>query len=569
MRVCGVAASLKVAEWVTLPEILFQERRMTPATDAPQGKMPRQIPYIIGNEACERFSFYGMRNILIPFLISSVLLAYLPAGPDRDLAAKDIFHTFVIGVYFFPLLGGWLSDRYFGKYNTVLWFSLIYCAGHACLALFENNRNGFYAGLFLIALGSGGIKPLVVSFCGDQFDQSNKSKAKIVFDAFYWIINFGSFFASLFAPLLLRNYGPAVAFGVPGILMFIATFVFWLGRKQYVNVPPTPQDPHSFLNVARTALRTRVPGQGNTGHMVAWAGIWISMLLLALWALSLAGVIVPVWWAEHFNFVKSACLALGVLIALGGWGTSLQLERARGLHPDDAVDGVRAVLRILIVFALVTPFWSLFDQKASTWVIQGNAMLVPHEQWWWPSWLVKEPAQMQALNPLLIMLLIPFNNVVLYPLLRRAGFDPTPLRRMGWGIAFSGVAWILAGVIQLWIDNGDQVSLAWQTWPYLLLTFGEVLVSATALEFAYSQAPRAMKGVIMAFWYLTSTFGSLWVLLTNTAVRNEAVTAQIASTGLSENAFLMFFFAGFAFIAAVAFGLYARSYPMQDNYRVA
>ena len=101
---------------------------------------------------------------------------------------------------------------------------------------------------------------------------------------------------------------------------------------------------------------------------------------------------------------------------MGGWGTSLQLERARGLHPDDAVDGVRAVLRILIVFALVTPFWSLFDQKASTWVIQGNAMLVPHEQWWWPSWLVKEPAQMQALNPLLIMLLIPFNNVVLYPL---------------------------------------------------------------------------------------------------------------------------------------------------------
>ena len=73
----------------------------------------------------------------------------------------------------------------------------------------------------------------------------------------------------------------------------------------------------------------------------------------------------------------------------------------------------------------------------------------------------------------------------------------------------------------------------------------------------------------MAFWYLTSTFGSLWVLLTNTAVRNEAVTAQIASTGLSENAFLMFFVAGFAFIAAVAFALYARSYPMQDNYRVA
>ncbi|MGJ4804224.1 oligopeptide:H+ symporter [Luteimonas sp. SDU82] len=532
-----------------------------------QGRMPGQIKYIIGNEACERFSFYGMRNILVPFLISSALLQYLPEGSDREGAAKDIFHSFVIGVYFFPLLGGWLSDRYFGKYNTVLWFSLIYCAGHACLALFENNPTGFYTGLFLIALGSGGIKPLVVSFCGDQFDQSNKDKAKLVFDAFYWIINFGSFFASLFAPLLLREYGPAVAFGVPGVLMFIATFIFWLGRRQYVNVPPSGNDPHSFLNVIRTALRQRRAGEGNAGAMVAWTGIVAAALMLALWALDAVGAGVP--WPEAFGFVITACLALGVLIAFGGWGASLQLERARGLHPDAAVDGVRAVLRILIVFALVTPFWSLFDQKASTWIIQGREMVIPHAAAWWPSWLIKDAAQMQALNPLLVMLLIPFNNIVLYPLLRRMGFVVTALRRMGWGIAISGVSWIVAGVLQLWIDSGAEVSLAWQSLPYLLLTFGEVLVSATALEFAYSQAPHAMKGVIMAFWYLTSTFGSLWVLLTNAGVRNDGFKAMIAQTGLSEPAFLMFFFAGFAFVAAAAFAAYARKYPMQDNYRVA
>ncbi|TXH64338.1 MAG: MFS transporter, partial [Thermomonas sp.] len=176
----------------------------------PNARLPRQIPYIIGNEACERFSFYGMRNILVQFLVSSVILAYLPEA-DREGAAKHVFHSFVIGVYFFPLLGGWLADRFFGKYNTVLWFSLIYCAGHACLALFENDRTGFYTGLFLIALGSGGIKPLVVSFCGDQFTTANKHLAKIVFDGFYWTINFGSFFASLLMPLFLRNFGPSVA----------------------------------------------------------------------------------------------------------------------------------------------------------------------------------------------------------------------------------------------------------------------------------------------------------------------------------------------------------------------
>ncbi|QIL20454.1 oligopeptide:H+ symporter [Thermomonas sp. HDW16] len=543
---------------------------MSQATVAdPNARLPRQIPFIIGNEACERFSFYGMRNILVQFLVSSVILAYVPEA-ERQSVAKDVFHSFVIGVYFFPLLGGWLSDRFFGKYNTVLWFSLIYCAGHACLAMFEDNRTGFYTGLFLIALGSGGIKPLVVSFCGDQFTTANKHLAKIVFDAFYWTINFGSFFASLLMPLFLRNFGPAVAFGIPGILMFIATLIFWLGRKQYVRVPPTQgKDPDSFFNVARTALTTQVAGQGRAGLLVAGFGVALAVAMLLCWALhAWFGVSLP-FWPEDFHFVITACLALGALIAFGGIGVSMQLERARGKHPDAAVDGVRAVLRILIVFALTTPFWSLFDQKASTWVIQGKEMVVPHDAWWWPSWLVKEAGQMQALNPLLIMLLIPFNNIVLYPALRRMGFEPTPLRRMGWGIAFAGIAWIIAGLIQLKIDSGVQTSLAWQTWPYLLLTFGEVLVSATALEFAYSQATQSMKGVIMAFWYLTSTFGSLWVLITNVAVRNEAVTAQIATTGYSENAFLMFFFAVFAFIAALAFAAYARTYPMQDNYRAA
>ena len=539
---------------------------MTAAAEAtPAGapaRLPRQIPYIIGNEACERFSFYGMRNILVPFLVGSVLLSYLPEA-EREGMAKEVFHSFVIGVYFFPLLGGWLSDRFFGKYHTILWLSLLYCAGHACLALFEGHGTGFYTGLFLIALGSGGIKPLVSSFVGDQFDQSNKHLAKVVYDAFYWTINFGSFFASLLMPRILSAYGPAIAFGIPGVLMFIATIIFWMGRHKYTNVPPAPRDPDSFMSVTMTALRGGARGDKGFGTAVAASGVLLAVALLIGWGIS------PAWWPEKFGFVISFCLALGAVLALGGIGTALQLERARGAHPDAAVDGVRAVLRILIVFAIVSPFWSLFDQKASTWVLQGKSMLVPHEMWWWPSWLVKEAAQMQALNPLLVMLLIPFNNLVLYPLLTKMGFRVTALRRMGFGIGFSGLAWVFAGIIQLWIDGGDPVSLAWQIAPYALLTFGEVLVSATGLEFAYSQSPPAMKGVIMSFWMLSVTFGNVWVLLTNAGVKHEATEAWIASTGLSENAFLMFFFAGFAFLAAMIFAWYARRYPMQDYYRAA
>jgi POT family proton-dependent oligopeptide transporter len=518
------------------------------ATEAPAGAplasaaLPRQVPYIIANEACERFSFYGMRNILTPFLVSS-LLVYLPQA-DRAGMAKEVFHTFVIGVYFFPLLGGWVSDRFFGKYRTVFWLSLVYVAGHACLALFESQRHGFYTGLALIAVGSGGIKPLVASFVGDQFTQSNKQLAKVVFDAFYWTINFGSFFASLLMPIFLRAHGPSVAFAIPGVLMLLATVIFWAGRHKYIHAPPAPPNPDSFLRVVRTALLARSPEQRRLGLGVAAVGA-----ALALAALAAVG---------SLGFVPAFCLALVFVLGFGGAGAWLQLERARARHPGEAVDAVRAVLRILIVFALVTPFWSLFDQKASTWVLQADQMTKPP---WFSS------AQMQALNPALVMLLIPFNNLALYPALRRLGIEPAPLLRMATGIAFSGLAWVAAGSIQLAIDGGDALSITWQMLPYALLTFGEVLVSATGLEFAYSQAPASMKGVIMAFWTLAVTVGNLWVLLVNASVRSPGVMSRIASTGLSETAFSMFFFAGFALLVAGAFWLYARRYPMQDHYR--
>jgi POT family proton-dependent oligopeptide transporter len=535
LRVGSVLSTLAVVKEVAEPEVL-PARSVAPD---PQAPIPKQIRYIIGNEGCERFSFYGMRNILIVFLVSSLLL-YLPEA-ERSRGAKDIFHTFVIGVYFFPLLGGWLADRFFGKYNTIFWLSLVYCAGHACLATFESNRAGFYTGLGLIALGSGGIKPCVAAFVGDQFDQTNKHRAKVVFDAFYWIINFGSFFASALMPLFLRHLGPRVAFGIPGALMFIATIIFWLGRKQYVMLPPAPPNPHSFLRVSRDAIASGIRGQILAVIAVATA---IGSFLL-----------IP-----KFGFVIAACLALVALIAFGGLGVWLQLDSVRAKHPTEAIEGVRSVLRVLVLFALVTPFWSLFDQKASTWVLQANAMTKP-------DWF--QPAQMQALNPALVMLLIPFNNLVLYPALRRFGYELTALRRMTAGIAFAGLSWIVVGTMQVVLDQGNAFTITWQVLPYVLLTLGEVLVATTGLEFAYSQAPLSMKGAIMAFWNLSVTIGNLWVLVANAGVQNSAVTNFIASSGFGVSAFQMFFFAVFAFAAALAFGLVARTYRFVDHYRKA
>lgn len=562
---------------------------------AAKPRLPRQIGFIIGNEACERFSFYGMRNILVPFLAASAAVFFGPglSEKERGDAALEVFHTFVIGVYFFPLLGGWLADRFLGKYQTILWLSVIYGIGSAALAYYVNSKAGFYAGLFLIALGSGGIKPCVSAFVGDQFDQSNKSLAKVVFDAFYWIINFGSFFASLLMPWVLNHpsFGGSVergarwAFGIPAVLMFLSTLVFWLGRPWYVRVPPTKPHPDSFLRVVRSAVLPSAGQRWGFGTVLAGLGVATSAQFIALAIVQglreLRWVDVPAWLIYlPLSVTQLLCLAIVALVALVGIGARLQLDRARTAHPPEAVDGAKNVLSILVLFFLVTPFWSLFDQKASTWILQGRAMAAPEFlkgenfdalptafAWLLSPFKDFKAAQMQALNPILVMLLIPLNNVFLYPFLRRRGIEPTALRRMGTGIAFAGLAWVVAGSFQLLIDGGRPLSIFWQAVPYLLLTMGEVWVSATGLEFAYSQAPPSMKGAIMAFWSLSVTIGNLWVLLVKSLFNRPDVARLIEQTGLGDMAFRMYFFAGMAFVAALLFGLYAARYTPADHYR--
>src|SRR3989449_7792730 len=200
-------------------------------------KMPPGVPFIVGNEAAERFSYYGMNSILVIFMTKYLMDRQGHPTPMSEAQADGWYHTFVFFVYFLPLFGAFLADAVLGKYLTVLILSVVYCFGHLTLAI-DHTRLGLTIGLSLIALGAGGMKPCVSANVGDQFGASNQRLLPRVFSWFYFSINFGSAFSTLLIPELLERCGPAIAFGVPGIFMFIATVVFWSGRRRFVHIPP-------------------------------------------------------------------------------------------------------------------------------------------------------------------------------------------------------------------------------------------------------------------------------------------------------------------------------------------
>jgi len=441
-------------------------------------RYPPQVKFIVGNEGCERFSFYGMRSILTVYMAQYLFLA------GHEATAN--YHRFVMACYLTPLVGGWIADRFWGRYRTILWLSFGYVAGHAVLALSES-RSGLYAGLALIAAGSGGIKPCVSAYVGDQFRPEQKKLVERVYGLFYWMINLGSFTSTLLIPELLARFGPRVAFAVPGVLMAIALAVFWAGRGRYVNVPPTGPNPNGFLRVAAHALLRR-----------------------------------------------------GARPPGGHW-----LDAANGRFPSEAVEGAKAVLRIMGVFAAITGFWALFDQHGSSWVLQARQMDLRVGS------VELQASQLSALNPIMVLAIIPLFQGGLYPWLERRGLRVTPLRKIGAGMFVTTFSFVAAAVLQLQIDAGARPHGLWQIVPYLFLTAGEVLVSVTGLEFAYTQAPRTMKSTIMSFWFLTIAAGNL-------------LTAWVSELNRFQGAAFFAFFAALVFVCAVAFALVARRYRPYD-----
>ena len=205
---------------------------------------------------------------------------------------------------------------------------------------------------------------------------------------------------------------------------------------------------------------------------------------------------------------------------------------------------MRAVGRIALVFATVPVFFALYNQVNSTWVLQGQKM-APFSLFGF----MVDGERMQSAGSVLVMIWVPLMTYGIYPGFERIGLRPTPLRRMGVGMILASITFVISGYMQIRIDRGETLSLVWQLVPYVVLVAGEVLVSATGLEFAFAEAPKSMRSIIMSFWLLTIAGGHFLIALV-TDLNARFVKAQ----GAQECFFyagLMLLFAGiFIFIAS-------------------
>lgn len=426
----------------------------------PSKRWPKGIPYIIGNEAAERFSFYGMKGILVVFMTAHLLNAQGQSDPMSEADAKVWFHLFTSAVYFTPILGGLLSDIFLGKYRTIILLSIVYCLGHFMLAI-DDTRFGLAIGLSLIAVGAGGIKPCVSAHVGDQFGKTNQPLLEKAFSWFYFSINLGAAISTILTPILLRDYGPGLAFGVPGGLMVLATIVFWMGRWKFVHIPPGGKK----------------------------------------------------WLRETFS-----------------------------------KEGLSILSKLGIIFCFVAMFWALFDQTGSAWVLQAQHMdrvVFGHELL---------PSQIQAANPILVLTMIPLFYYGIYPWMKRHVFEMTPLRRIAVGFFICIPAFAVPALIEAKIASGATPHISWQFLSYVIMTAAEILISITCLEFAYTQAPKTMKSIVMGCFLASVTVGNLFTAGVNIVIQNEDGTVAL------EGANYYWFFTAAIAVTAILFLLVLKFY---------
>uniref|UniRef100_A0A9J8DAS4 Solute carrier family 15 member 2 n=1 Tax=Cyprinus carpio carpio TaxID=630221 RepID=A0A9J8DAS4_CYPCA len=355
---------------------------------------PVSIAFIVVNEFCERFSYYGMKAVLTLYFIH-----YLHW--DKNLSTA-VYHAFSSLCYFTPLLGAVIADSWLGKFRTVIYLSIVYVIGHVVKSVGAIPDVGdstvhvvlSMLGLVLIAFGTGGIKPCVAAFGGDQFDEEHTEERRKFFSIFYMSINAGSVLSTIITPILrgdVKCFGGdcyALAFGVPAALMVIALVVFIAGSGLYKKSPPEGNVLVRVCKCIGFAIRNRWNNSKKSPKRSHWLD-----------------------WAEE-------------------------------KYPKRLIQEIKMVFRVLVLYIPLPMFWALFDQQGSRWTLQATRMNMDFV-------MGVCFCVVKMLNALLILVFIPIFDMGVYPLIGLCRIKLTPLKKMAAGMILAALAFCAATVVEI------------------------------------------------------------------------------------------------------------------------
>lgn len=475
----------------------------------------KACPFILGNECCERLAYYGMS--------SNLLLYFKHHLNQHSTTASKNLSNWSGTCYITPLIGAFVADAYLGRYWTIASFSIVYVFGMTLLTLsasvpglkptcYEkdvchptNVQSAVtFTALYMVALGTGGIKPCVSSYGADQFDDADEVEKKhksSFFNWFYFSINIGALVASSLLVWIQDNVGWGWGFGIPAVTMAIAVISFFSGTRLYRNQKPGGSPLTRLCQVVVASLRKRrveVPEDKSLLFETSDAG----------------SVIVGSRKIEHtkdLSFFDKAAV-------------EIQSDHVKGtankwrLCTVTQVEELKAIVRLLPIWATGIIFSAVYSQISNLFVLQGSFMDI----YLGPKNFEIPPASLSIFDTLSVLFWVPVYDRIIVPVARKyTGHKSglTQLQRMGIGLVISIFAMLAAGILEVvrlgivrrhgyYELKNMPMSIFWQVPQYFLVGCAEVFTFIGQLEFFYQQAPDSMRSLCSALSLTTVALGN-------------------------------------------------------------
>lgn len=478
----------------------------------------KACPFILGNECCERLAYYGMSTNLVRYFKHQL-------DQSSSTASKNVL-DWSGTCYITPLIGAFLADAYLGRYWTIAIFSIIYVIGMTFLTVTASvsglkpvchgprgeetcqvtdaQSATFFVALYLIALGTGGIKPCVSSYGADQFDDADEAEKKhksSFFNWFYFSINIGALIASSVLVWVQDNEGWGWGFGIPAVTMAIAVVSFFSGTRLFRNQKPGGSPLTRICQVVVASIRkhkVELPAEESLLYETADAESNITGSR-------------KLDHTKDFSFFDKAAVEIqsdNIKESVNPWRLCTVTQ----------VEELKAIVRLLPIWATGIIFSAVYSQMSSLFVLQGERMdtRVGNSSFKIP------PASLSIFDTLSVIFWVPIYDRFIVPVTRKfTGHKNglTQLQRMGIGLFISILSMIAAAVLELirlrmvrehnYYDLPEMpMSIMWQVPQYFLIGCAEVFTFIGQLEFFYEQAPDAMRSLCSALSLTTVALGN-------------------------------------------------------------